>query len=79
MNLQTPPPDLTKREYFAIVALHGLLINGAHRLQRDPSGGVTADGYLIEYKFTNVATVLADELIDRLNRTTNEEAQNHGS
>jgi hypothetical protein len=52
---------LTKREYFAAMALQGLLANGSHRLQ-------VAEACVIgEGRFAEVAVWMADKLIQELN------------
>lgn len=54
------PAGLTKREYFAAIALQGLLINGSHRLQSQEAFGVA------ESRFAEIAVRLADETLTRL-------------
>lgn len=57
-----PPAGLTKREYFAAIALQGLLSNGGHRF----SPVVIDCEYISESRFAEVAVWLADLLIEQL-------------
>lgn len=55
---------MSKREYFAAIALQGLLCNGAHRLQVEEGTGYVID----EEGFAQVAVEMAEALIKELNQ-----------
>jgi hypothetical protein len=54
---------LTKREYFATIALQGLLAGGAHRLIAQECH------VIVESRFAEVAVNMADALIAELNKS----------
>lgn len=54
----------SKREQFAAIALHGLLVNGVHRLA-DPGNSPMVE-CLSERRFAEVAVWLADAMIAKL-------------